>query len=240
MKVGILAAGSNSGALLQQFGSFALMTEQMLADTEFSFQRWDVRLGEFPQSVEECDGWVITGSPSSVYESLNWIADLESLVRAIDQAGIPLVGICFGHQIIAQALGGSVVKSGLGWGLGIDSYVPVGSGEGVLGCDPIPLHVIHQDQVVVLPERAERLAGSSFCPNGVLRYDDHIFTLQAHPEFTLEYMQALLTSIAPEHISYQDAASAMHSLRTQQAGAAVIIDQIVAVLRSAQSHSEPV
>ena len=237
MKIGILAAGSNEGDLLVQFGSFAQMTETMLTGAGFDFQTWDVRLGAFPDSAAQCDGWIITGSPASVYQPLTWIAPLEQLIREVDGLKRPLVGICFGHQIIARALGGSVVKSDLGWGLGIDSYASVGSGESLLGCDSIPLHVIHQDQVAVLPERAERVAGSAFCPNGVLRYDDHIFTLQAHPEFSLEYMQALLASIAPEHISYRDAGNAMHSLRTQQAGAAAIIDQIVAVLRGAQSHS---
>lgn len=138
MKIGILAAGSNEADLLAQFGSFAQMTETMLAGAGFDFQTWDVRLGAFPDSAAQCDGWIITGSPASVYQPLTWIAPLEQLIREVDGLKRPLVGICFGHQIIARALGGSVVKSDLGWGLGIDSYTPVGSGESLLGCNSIP------------------------------------------------------------------------------------------------------
>lgn len=231
MKIGILAAGTNSGTLLQQFGSFALMAEQMLADTEFSFQRWDVRLGEFPQSVDECDGWVITGSPCSVYESLNWIADLESLVRAIDRAGIPLVGICFGHQLVARALGGVVAKAENGWGLGVDIYQPTEAGQKVLGSEPVRLHIIHQDQVAELPQRAELLAGSAFCRYGVLSYGQHIFTVQAHPEFGREYMLAELPAIVPQYLTLAEAEKGLHALEQFEADSASVVGVIIRVLR---------
>ncbi|WP_299205518.1 type 1 glutamine amidotransferase [uncultured Amphritea sp.] len=231
MKIGILAAGTNSGELLDQFGSFAHMTEQMLADAQFNFHQWDVRLGEFPQSVHECDGWVITGSPFSAYEPLEWIANLESLVRAIDQAGIPLIGICFGHQLIAQALGGVVAKAGSGWGLGVDLYQPTAAGQALLGCEPVRLHIIHQDQVTELPERAELLAGSSFCKNAVLSYGRHIFTLQAHPEFGREYMLAELPAIVPDYLTPADAEKGLRSLELHQADSTPVVDAIVRVLK---------
>ncbi|WP_428035954.1 type 1 glutamine amidotransferase [Amphritea sp.] len=231
MKIGILAAGTNSGVLLEQFGSFARMTEEMLAGAGFRFKTWDVSLGIFPDSSGECDGWIITGSPASAYEPREWIAKLESLVRAIDQAGIPLIGICFGHQLIAQALGGVVTKADAGWGLGVDIYQPTETGQSLLGGNPLALHIIHQDQVTELPERAELLAGSAFCQNGVLRYDQHIFTVQAHPEFGREYMFAELPAIVPEYLTAAEAEKGLQSLQCYAADSAPVVDAIIRVLK---------
>ncbi len=230
MKIGILAAGTNTGELLDRFGSFAQMTEEMLAGAGFSFKTWDVTLGLFPDSSEECDGWIITGSPASAYEPLEWITHLESLVRAIDEAGMPLIGICFGHQLIAQALGGVVTKADAGWGLGVDIYQPTEAGQSLWGGQPLALHIIHQDQVTELPERAELLAGSAFCQNGVLRYDQHIFTVQAHPEFGREYMFAQLPAIVPEYLTPAEADKGLQSLQCYTADSVPVVDAIIRVL----------
>ncbi|WP_290705709.1 type 1 glutamine amidotransferase [Amphritea sp.] len=231
MKIGILAAGSNEGALLERFGSFAQMTEEMLVGAGFSFQIWDLCVGEFPESHRDCDGWIITGSPASVYEPLVWIAPLEQLIRDINQARQGLVGICFGHQIIAQALGGRVSKAKAGWGLGVDHYLPTEKGMVLLGAESHSLHVIHQDQVVTLPEGAEPLAGSEFCPYGVLSYNSHIFTVQAHPEFSREYMQVLLPAIAPEHITLSEAELGVRSILSQSAQPGLVVGEIIRVLK---------
>lgn len=230
MKIGILAAGSNEAALLAQYGSFAQMTERMLSHTAFRFQTWNVYLGEFPDSADQCDGWIITGSPASVYESLPWIRPLEQLIRDIDRLKQPLVGICFGHQIIAQALGGTVEKAAVGWGLGIGHYQPTGVTETPFGRDDLYLHIIHQDQVISLPEGAEVLAGSVFCPNAILSYGRSIFTVQAHPEFGVDYMQDLLAAITPEYITQEEAEQAIASLSEQRASAERVVDNIVSVL----------
>lgn len=231
MKIGILATGSNEGVLLEQFGSFAKMTEEMLSGGGFSFQCWDLCLGEFPGSHRDCDGWVITGSPASVYEPLEWIGPLEQLIRDISQARKGLVGICFGHQIIAQALGGIVEKAKAGWGLGVDHYMPTEEGVVMLGAESHYLHVIHQDQVVTLPEGAELLAGSEFCPYGVLSYRSHILTIQAHPEFSGVYMQALLPAIAPQHITVSEAESGVRSVLSMPAEPDAIVQKIIQVLK---------
>lgn len=231
MKIGILATGSNEGELLKRFGSFAQMTEQMLARGGFSFQVWDLCLGEFPESHRDCDSWVITGSPASVYEPLGWIVPLEQLIGDISQARQGLVGICFGHQIIAQALGGVVEKAKAGWVLGVDRYLATEKGMPLLGGEPHHLHVIHQDQVVTPPEGAETLAGSEFCSYGVLSYSSHILTVQAHPEFSREYMQALLPAIAPEHITLSEAEIGLESILSQDVQPGFIVDEIIRVLK---------
>lgn len=230
MNIGILAAGNNEAALLEVFGSFAQMTEQMLSHTGFQFQAWNVYLGELPDSVEQCDGWIITGSAASVYEPLPWIKPLEQFIRDIDRFKRPLVGICFGHQIIAQALGGTVEKAAVGWGLGVGHYQLAGVTEAPLGDEDLYLHIIHQDQVISLPEGAEVLAGSAFCPNAVLKYGDSIFTVQAHPEFSVDYMHALLAAITPQYITQAEAERAVASLSEQQANAKAVVGSIVSVL----------
>ncbi|BBB26711.1 type 1 glutamine amidotransferase [Amphritea japonica] len=230
MKIGILAAGSNEGELLKRFGSFAQMTQEMFAGSDLSFQCWDVCLGEFPNSYRDCDGWVITGSPASVYEPLEWIDPLEQLIRDISQARQGLVGICFGHQIIAQALGGVVEKVKAGWGLGVDQYRLTAKGMTWFGVESLSLHVIHQDQVVTLPEGAELLAGSEFCPYGALSYRSHILTIQAHPEFSGGYMQALLPAIAPQYITTSEAESGVRSVLSTPANADVIVQKMTQVL----------
>ena len=215
MQIGILAAGTNEAGLLESFGSFAEMTEHMLTgfDADLSFRTFDVRLGEFPESAEQCDGWVITGSASSVYDELPWIRPLEQLIREIDLLERPLIGICFGHQVIARAFGARVEKADAGWGLGLHRYDVTDAGQQLLGLKKLDLHVIHQDQVIGLPVGAERLAGSDFCPNALLRYGDHILTVQAHPEFSRIYMQSLLAAITPVHITPGQAREGLASLQ---------------------------
>ena len=233
MQIGILAAGTNEAELLESYGSFAAMTEQMFArfDKALSFRTFDVRLGEFPDSAEQCDGWVITGSASSVYDDLPWIKPLEQLIRDIDLFQRPLIGICFGHQIIARAFGARVAKADVGWGLGLHRYSVTDVGRKLLGVATLDLHVIHQDQVIALPAGAERLAGSEFCPNALLRYGSHILTVQAHPEFYRAYMNALLPAITPEYISEAEAGSGLQSMMGQGATEAVLVAEFMKLLR---------
>ncbi|GGK58717.1 type 1 glutamine amidotransferase [Amphritea balenae] len=218
MKIGILATGTNEPPLLEVYGSFADMTETMLLQlrSDLVITVYEVRLGEFPDAVDECDAWVITGSANSTYEPLPWIKSLERLIGVIAELRIPLLGICFGHQIIAQALGGQVAKVEAGWGLGLHHYNVTPAGQMLLGTDSLSLNVIHQDQVVDLPETAEVLAESTFCPNAVLRYGNHILTVQAHPEFRTDYMSALLLAITPAYISEAEAREGLNSLDSEK------------------------
>lgn len=210
MKIGILAAGTNETELLERFGSFADMTVQMFNQTggDFNYEVFEVRLGDFPASSDQCDGWVITGSKNSVYEQLDWIEPLKRLIQDIYGQSRPLVGICFGHQIIAEALGGKVEKSTAGWGVGQHQYELTGDIK-IPGCRDglIRMNAIHQDQVVIKPLSATVFAHSDFCRYAGLIYDDKVITVQAHPEFTAAYERALLESldesIIPSEVTQQ-------------------------------------
>ena len=122
-----------------------------------------VHEGATPASLADCDGWMISGSPASVYDDLDWIRTGEEIVRAAHAEERPLIGICFGHQLIAQAMGGRVEKSAGGWGVGARAYDVVRPLPHFDG-DTITLLASHQDQVVELPSEAIVWSSSDYCP----------------------------------------------------------------------------
>lgn len=183
MKIGLLQPGHVPDAVRPRLGEYADMYERLLAGHGFSFARWDVVDHVFPQSPTEADGWLIGGSRHGVYEQHAWIPPLEDLVRAIVASGRPLIGVCFGHQIIAQALGGRVEKVDGGWAVGRTDY---DFGDAVLA-----LNAWHQDQVVALPEGAEVIASNDFCPNAAMVIGDNVLSVQPHPEFDADMLEAL-------------------------------------------------
>ncbi|MFV2051234.1 type 1 glutamine amidotransferase [Aliiroseovarius sp. YM-037] len=192
LKVGILETGRPPEELIH-YGDYPGMVADWLSPLEAEFQSYAVLDGEFPESAEMCDLWVITGSKFGAYEAHDWIPPLEVFIRSARDAGKKMVGICFGHQIIAQALGGTVVKSDKGWGLGVHQYAPV-NWPNVLGAPPekIAIQAYHQDQVTALPKGAERIAQSDFCENAALWYPGFALTVQGHPEFAGDYTADLL------------------------------------------------
>lgn len=184
MKIGILQSGHLPEEFLGPLGDYAQMIHRMLGNRDYEYVTWNVVDGVFPDSVDDADGWLVTGSKHGAYEDLPWIPKLEDLIRDINKAGSPLVGICFGHQVIAKALGGKVIKFPEGWALGLQDY----DFEG----ETLPLNAWHQDQVVERPEGARVVASNDFCENAALAYGDHIFTVQAHPEFEAEAIEGLI------------------------------------------------
>jgi len=184
MKIGILQTGHSPDNMRDQLGDYGEMFTKLLGGRGFDFQIWSVVDGDFPTSAVDADGWLITGSKHGAYEDHAWIPPLEELIRAIREAGRPLVGICFGHQIIAQALGGTVEKFSNGWSVGLTEYR--------LENKTVMLNAWHQDQVTVLPKCAKVVGSSDFCANAALLYDDQIWTIQPHPEFSSAFIDGLV------------------------------------------------
>ena len=108
--IGILTTGHTPDELLADYGTFADMFATLLGDFAFTFKRFTVVEGEFPASPDDADGWIVTGSKHGVYEDLAWIRRLEDFIRQTHAAQVPMVGICFGHQVMAKALGGTSKK----------------------------------------------------------------------------------------------------------------------------------
>ena len=160
---------------------------------ELEFRIWSALDGELPDDLQECDAWLITGSRHDAYSDLPWIQALRAWIRLAHDADVKLAGVCFGHQVIAQALGGEVVKSTKGWGLGVSVHPMLATGSWMQpGLDQIRILASHQDQVALLPPGATRLAGNDFCPNFMFLQGGHIVAIQGHPEFSVEYNRALI------------------------------------------------
>jgi len=154
---------------------------------------YDVGAGESPAVLDECDAYVITGSRASAYEEQGWIDGLKVLIRDLYRAGIPLVGICFGHQVVAAALGGRVVKAPSGWGVGPHRVTIERREDWMEPYEPrIDLLYLHQDQVVELPPGAVLLGSSEHCPIAIYRVDQQILCLQGHPELSRQFLAAVL------------------------------------------------
>lgn len=184
MHIGILQTGHSPDGLRDRVGDYGNLFQQLLGGNGFTFDIFSVVDGVFPDGPDVAQGWLITGSRHGAYEDHPWIAPLEELIRAIDAARLPLIGVCFGHQIIAQALGGKVEKFAGGWAVGRTIYdTPNG---------PLALNAWHQDQVVTRPEGARVLGSSPHCENAILAYGDHIWTVQPHPEFDADFIAGLI------------------------------------------------
>jgi len=190
MKLGILKADAVRPDWVPRFGEYPDMFIELLsqADPDMEFEVYDVEQGQYPQDIDDVDAYLITGSKSSVYEDKPWIAALLEFVRELHRRRKKLVGICFGHQLVAQALGGRVEKSPAGWGVGLHTHRFANKPAWHDGGDPdLAILVSHQDQVMEAAEGAVVLAGSEFCENAVCQVGDHILTFQGHPEFLPGY-----------------------------------------------------
>jgi GMP synthase-like glutamine amidotransferase len=195
MKLGILNAINPLESEVNWGGSPIDAYIRFLRSTgaEFEFAGYEVAQGQLPASPAECDAYVITGSPRGAYDSDPWISELIQFIRAATQAGRKFVGICFGHQVLAQALGGHVEKSEKGWGLGLKSLEVSQAKPWMNGQQQqVALYFAHQDQVIQLPPGAELLGGSEFCPIGMYTIQDQIFGIQGHPEFSRSIMSDIL------------------------------------------------
>ena len=184
MKIGILQTGLAPEMLAAEFGEYPDMFERLLQHKGFTFQTFRVVEGQFPPSATACDGWLITGSRHGAYEDHAWISPLEQLIRDAFAAHVPVVGVCFGHQIVAQAMGGKVEKFGKGWAVGAQDYD--------FGGKSLRLNAWHQDQVVTVPQGAKVVASNDFCANAALLYDTHAFTVQGHPEYGSDFIDGLM------------------------------------------------
>ncbi|MFA5246572.1 MAG: gamma-glutamyl-gamma-aminobutyrate hydrolase family protein [Candidatus Micrarchaeia archaeon] len=194
MRIGILnTAESKSPEMRARFGRYANLFREKILGDEFKSIQFDVLSNELPSFANECDGYLITGSDAAVYDQLSWINPLKAFVRTAADAQVPLVGICFGHQLIADALGGRVVKSSKGFGIGLHVYDVANVQPWMDKVSTVSMLVFHEDQVVTPPQQTKVILSSSFTPFAGLTYiQAPIISFQAHPEFSSEYIDALL------------------------------------------------
>jgi GMP synthase-like glutamine amidotransferase len=211
MRVGILETGGPPEPYEIPFGDYSTMFERLLGD-RFDYTVVDVAAGALPESPDACDAWLITGSAAGVYDDLPWIEPLKEFLRAA-KGRAALVGVCFGHQVMAEAFGGKVIRSPRGWGVGLHTYEVMRRRPWMDGAARIAVAATHQDQVVVPPPNATVYAASAFSPYGALTYDDQpAISIQLHPEFEPAYSKALIESRRGTRLSDPEADAAIASL----------------------------
>ena len=196
MRIGLLQCDDVAPELREAHGNYPEMFAALFQRVEpkLEFRVWRCQDGEIPDDIEAVDAWMTTGSKHGVNDGLPWIEPLCDFVRQLWQAGKPLVGICFGHQLIAKALDGVVVKSERGWGVGVSFNRVQAQTEWMEPWQPgLDLLVSHQDQVETLPAESQVLASSDFCPYYLMQVGEHFLGVQGHPEFTKEYSRDLMT-----------------------------------------------
>ena len=188
--IAIIETGAPPAGLIEAYGDYPAMLTDLLGEG-FSTTTFDAVNGPLPEAAA-FGGVMITGSPAGVYDDLPWIAPLLEWVRTA-RGKTRLVGICFGHQAMAQALGGDVRKSDRGWGVGLHRYEVAGGQPWMIpAAETVSIPVSHQDQVLVAPPEARVTIRSDFTPCAGLAYGDDAISFQCHPEFRPAYAAALV------------------------------------------------
>jgi GMP synthase-like glutamine amidotransferase len=211
MRLGFLETGSPPAEILDRFGDYPSMFRRLFGESAYAYTTYDVAAGVLPAEPAACDAYVVTGSSAGVYDPLPWIEPLKDFLRAA-KGQAKLVGVCFGHQVMAEAFGGRVEKSERGWGVGLHRYELYARRDWMEPVNRISVPASHQDQVVAAPPGASVLAGSAFCPNGMLAYDDQpAISIQLHPEFEPAYARALIETRRGHRYPAEDADRAILS-----------------------------
>ena len=223
MRLTIIQTGEVPEPLRDNFGPYPAMFERMFDNTEngFSYEVVAVEGNSLLPDPTRIEGIVITGSPAGVYEDHDWLPPLREFIRRAYAAKTPMLGVCFGHQIMADALGGDVRKSEKGWGLGRHAYRVTNRPDFMAGAaETLAIACSHQDQVIVPPAEAEVILASDFTPNAGLFYKSgKALSFQPHPEFHDDYALALVElrrGRAPDEVVEQGIASFAQSSDSAQ------------------------
>lgn len=223
--------------LIDQYQGYGRMFEQLFAQQpiEAEFSIYNVVEGHYPPDDEQFDAYLVTGSKSDSFGGEPWIQTLKTYLLERYQRGDKLLGICFGHQLLALLLGGKTERAVQGWGVGVHSYRLEARPEWMTPpLDELQLLVSHQDQVTRLPENATLLASSEFCPVGAYHIGDQVLCFQGHPEFVHEYSRALL-DLRQRHLGDELYQQGINSLERSHQGRAVAEWMMRFVSRGRQS-----
>ncbi|MEM8971545.1 MAG: type 1 glutamine amidotransferase [Pseudomonadota bacterium] len=213
IQIGILETGQNRPELVEEFGTFAGWFEDLFAESrlDLSFATFVVCEDDLPSHPEACHAYIITGSAASSNDSDAWIRNLEDFIR-IASKNVPIIGVCFGHQVIHKALGGRVERAKQGWGVGVHDY-DLTDPPPWMACSPSHLSFCasHNDQVVEPAPDTNIIARSEFCPVAATTVGRNVLTVQSHPEMRKSFSRELY-GIRRELLGDERADTAISSL----------------------------
>lgn len=195
LRIGLIQCGHVAPSLVERFGDYPAIYGDLLGSS-IDLVVHDMQTGPVPDDPRSCDGWLISGSAQSAYDDLAWIGPTEQFVRTLIDVDAPTVAICFGHQLVAQAMGATVERAPGGWGVGAHDYRLVGPPRtpGWPQRETVRLIASHQDQVTTLPDGADLIASTDHCPIAGYTLGPALLALQPHPEFSGSLSHALTTS----------------------------------------------
>jgi GMP synthase-like glutamine amidotransferase len=195
MNVAIIQCDAVADELVAEFGHYTDMIKRMFetVDAGFEYRVFDSQQGEYPHNLDAYDFYITTGSKAAAYQDTPWIKQLINFVKRLDKQQKKLIGICFGHQIIAMARQGQVEKSLKGWGIGLAKNRVVTHPEWMKDpADELNIIISHQDQISRLPDDARVIASNDFCPYFIVQWGNHFLSIQGHPEWLPAYSRALM------------------------------------------------
>ena len=195
MKLCILDNDILEGYLAETYGSFGALFRELFerAGARWETQVFHTQLGQYPKSFDDFDAVLLTGSRADSFSDEPWVVELRRRVTGLLIEHKKMVGVCFGHQLIALCLGAPVSRAPQGWGAGRMTYdwhrrdLPHSEDRA-----QISLLASHQDQVHQLPPGAQLVASSPFCPVASFTLGEHVFCIQPHPEFSEEISAFLM------------------------------------------------
>lgn len=239
MRLGVLLCDDVAAELQVAHGNYRDMFSALFNDysKHITLVFYRVIDGEYPKDPDECDAYITSGSQFGANDGFVWIGHLLAFIERLYEEKKPFVGICFGHQLMAKALGGEVVTSGRGWGIGVNSYAVKKKTGWMKGAgSTVSLVVSHQDQISLLPPEAEVLSGSDFCPFAMIRINTYFLGIQGHPEFTKNYVKDLMTARQPLY-SAEAYEKGINSL-SQPVDDKLVVSWIVRFLDTALTNSQ--
>lgn len=211
MKIGLLECDHVNPDLHAIAGDYRDMFRSWLPGVKWTY--YDVCKGQFPAAAGDSDAYVCTGSRHSVYDTVDWILELKEFVQELSGSSTPFIGVCFGHQMLGEALGGKVEKAATGWNVGVHTFDILEQEPWMAPFHPrLNLLMMCQDQVVQLPPDSTVLAHTATCPVAMFRVGERMLGIQGHPEFPIAYEQRLL-EIRREKIGEDKATAAIASLK---------------------------
>jgi GMP synthase-like glutamine amidotransferase len=193
--VGLLACDEVAERFRHIAGGYQQMFEGLLSPhiPGLRLTRFDLQAGDFPAGPRTCDAWITTGSRASVYDDAQWIRDTETFIRKVADSEIPFVGICFGHQLLAQTFGAEVKRAPVGWGVGVLPMDVTRAEDWMSPALPtVRMQYMHADQVLAPPDGSTLLGSAPHCPVGMFQHGPRMLGIEAHPEFPAAYARALI------------------------------------------------